>query len=156
MHERVVEAGHDVLGNPQPKQELPKRRPVNLGAKPEDPDDATQDPEARLDDDVRVGFQDNPAKQREGHEGQGPREGRLDPSASAGPRQQQQPRAEPRADQGQGDTARARVDDQYAAGQRDSQGRDPQRLAALEEQSVVSVEVHRALLRALVPRRAPR
>ena len=44
VHERVVKAGHDALRNPKPKQELSQRRPVNLGAKPEDPDSATQDP----------------------------------------------------------------------------------------------------------------
>ena len=115
MHEREVKAGHDALRNPKPKQELPQRRPVDLGAEPEDPDSATQDPDTRLDDDVRVGIQGDPTKQCQRHESQGPREGRLDPSASTGTCKQKH-RADPRADQGQGGTACACVDDQYAAG----------------------------------------
>ena len=95
MHERVVEAGHDALGNPKPKQELSQRHPVDLGAKPDDPDGATQDPDARLGNDVRVGIQGDPTKQCERHDGQGPREGGLDPPASVGMREQQKHRADP-------------------------------------------------------------
>ena len=95
VHERVVKTGHDALRNPKPEQELSQRRPVNLGAKPEDPDNTTQDSGARLDDDIRVGIQGDPTKQCERHEGQHPREGRLNPSASTGMCEQQKHRADP-------------------------------------------------------------
>ena len=90
------------------------------------------------------------------NDGQGPGERGFDPSLSAGMGDEQEEGADPRAGHRQARAPSARVHDQDAGRQGEARGRDPQGRAALEEERVLSVEVHVAPLRAAVPRCALR
>ena len=139
----MVQRGDHTLGHTKHQQNTPQRRPVNLGPKPEYPEDPAAHSRQCLEE-VSLTFteQDSTQECRNDEDHRPSERGRQPTLPRCVCDDQQEGRNRSTCGRHQQATC-ARVQHEYTRRQSKTQTRAPQRLSLLKEQRMLSLKVHR-------------